>query len=96
VIVDAVFAREPERIAIAEVARGMNLQFIGLFLATDLATPMNRVGHRKGDASDAAPEIVQLQEKYIIGPVDWVVIDASGTAEQTLKFGKAGLDSPET
>jgi uncharacterized protein len=95
VIVDAVFAREAERIAIADVARRMNLRFIGLFLATDLATRMNRVGHRKGDASDATPEIVQLQEKYIIGPVDWVVIDASGTAEQTLKLGKAGLDSPE-
>lgn len=95
VIVDAVFAREAERIAIANVARDMNLQFIGLFLATDLATRMNRVGHRKGDASDATPEIAQLQEKYIIGPVDWVVIDASGTAEQTLERGKASLGSPE-
>jgi uncharacterized protein len=96
VIVDAVFAREAERNAIADVARNMNLRFVGLFLATDPATRMNRLGHRKGDASDATPEIAQLQEKYIIGPVDWVAIDASGPAKQTLKLGKAALGSSET
>lgn len=96
VIVDAVFAREAERIAIFNVARDMNLRFVGLFLAADLTTRMNRVSHRKGDASDATSEIAQLQENYIIGPVDWVVIDASGTAEQTLKQGNAGLIGAET
>ena len=95
VIVDAVFAREAERISISNVARDANLPFVGLFLSTDLATRMKRVGHRKGDASDATPEIAQLQEKYIIGQVDWVAIDASGTEEQTLNRGKAGLVSPE-
>jgi predicted kinase len=94
VIVDAVFAREAERIAISDIAQDMNFRFVGLFLATDLATRINRVGHRKGDASDATSEIAQLQEDYTIGPVDWMVIDASGTAEQTLKQGKAGLDIP--
>ena len=96
VIVDAVFAREAERIAIANVARNMNLRFVGLFLTTDLETRTNRVDHRKDDASDATAEIAQLQENYIVGPVDWVVIDASGTAEQTLILAKASLRSPET
>ena len=73
----------------------MNLRFVGLFLATDLATRTNRVDHRKDDASDATAEIAQLQEEYIVGQVDWVVIDASGTAEQTLILAKASLRSPE-
>jgi uncharacterized protein len=84
VVVDAVFARETERRAICDAARRLNVRFVGLFLVTDLATRLSRVGRRKRDASDATPEIAGLQEKYDIGAVDWVVIDASGTPEQTL------------
>ncbi len=39
----------------------------------------------KADASDATPEIAGLQEKYDIGAIDWAVVDASGTPEQTLE-----------
>ena len=96
VIVDAVFARQAERNVISNVARDSDLAFVGLFLATDLATRMNRIGHRKGDASDATPEIAQLQEKNNVGPLDWIIIDASGTAEQTLTRSKTELFGPET
>jgi uncharacterized protein len=85
VVVDAVFARESERAAIHEVARDLNARFVGLFLQTDLATRLNRLGRREGDASDATPEIAGLQENYDIGAIDWTMIDASGTSEQTLK-----------
>jgi uncharacterized protein len=85
VVVDAVFARESERTAIRNAARRLNITFVGLFLQTGLATRLNRVGGRKGDASDATPEIAGLQEKYDIGAMDWDIIDASGTPEQTLK-----------
>jgi predicted kinase len=85
VVVDAVFARMAERDAIHGLARKLNARFVGLFLAADLATRVKRVGRRQRDASDATPEIAELQEKYDLGPVDWAVIDASGTAEQTLK-----------
>jgi aminoglycoside phosphotransferase family enzyme/predicted kinase len=91
VIVDAVFARQSERTAIRDVARGLNIPFIGLFLVADLATRMRRVGQRKGDASDATPEIAELQEGYDVGTVDWTRIDASGTPGQTLESGKAEL-----
>ncbi len=84
VIVDAVFADETERAAICDAARKLNIRFVGLFLATDLATRVRRVGRRERDASDATPEIAEIQEKYNIGRVDWAVIDASGTPEQTL------------
>ena len=85
VVVDAVFAQNSERAAIRDAARRLNIRFVGLFLQTDLATRLNRVGRRKGDASDATPEIAGLQEKYDIGTVDWAIIDASGTPELTLR-----------
>jgi predicted kinase len=79
-----VFAHEAERAAIRDAARKLNISFIGLFLEADLATRQSRVGRRERDASDATPEIAGLQEKYNIGALDWAVIDASGTPEQSL------------
>lgn len=85
VVIDAVFAHEAERAAICDVARKLNIRFVGLFLAADLAARLSRVRRREHDASDATPEIAEIQEKYDIGAVDWAIIDASGTPEQTLK-----------
>jgi len=85
VVVDAVFAQPSERTGISDVARKLGARFAGLFLATDLATRQSRLGRRKADASDATPEVAELQESYDIGPVDWIAIDASGTPEQTLR-----------
>jgi aminoglycoside phosphotransferase family enzyme/predicted kinase len=96
VILDAVFAKPVERFTIADIARTLNLPFVGLFLVSDLATRMGRVGQRAGDASDATLEFVKHQENYDIGPLDWHVIDASGTPEQTLQRSKAKLGTPET
>jgi uncharacterized protein len=85
VVVDAVFADEAERAAIHDAARKLNISFVGFFLKADLATRQSRVGRRERDASDATPEIAGLQERYEIGAVDWAVIDASGTPEDTLR-----------
>jgi len=85
VIVDAVFAQESERAAICEVAHRLNIRLVGLFLQTDLATRLSRVGHRRRDASDATPEIAGLQEQYDSGAVDWDIIDASGTPGHILE-----------
>jgi len=85
VVVDAVFAHEAERAAVRDAARRQNVRFFGLFLIADLATRLSRVGRRERDASDATPGIAGLQESYNIGVVDWAVIDATGTPEQTLK-----------
>jgi aminoglycoside phosphotransferase family enzyme/predicted kinase len=85
VVVDAVFAREAERVAIQSAAREVGVRFLGFFLVTDVATRQSRVGSRKADASDATPEVAGLQETYSIGTVDWTIIDASGSPEATLK-----------
>jgi uncharacterized protein len=85
VIVDAVFARPFERDAIFEAARKRKVRFSGLFLTADLATRQQRVGRRERDASDATPEIAAIQENYEIGAIDWSLVDASGTPEETLQ-----------
>ncbi|WP_025037589.1 bifunctional aminoglycoside phosphotransferase/ATP-binding protein [Bradyrhizobium sp. DOA9] len=84
-IIDGVFAREDERDAIAALARERNVALNGLFLVANLATRQARIGGRRGDASDATPEVAALQEHYNIGRVDWATIDASGTQQQTLQ-----------
>lgn len=83
VIVDAVFAGEYERTAIRDVARALNVRFLGLFLVAGFGIRQGRVKQRTADASDATAEIARLQESYDIGPVDWAIIDASGTPKAT-------------
>ena len=91
VVVDAVFAHPTERTAIRDAARKLGVQFVGLYLQTDLATRLRRVGDRRRDASDATPEIAALQENYDIGAVDWTPIDASGAPEHTLKLCQSAI-----
>ncbi|NVN87999.1 MAG: AAA family ATPase [Rhodopseudomonas sp.] len=90
-IVDAVFARPDERKAIAAVATKMKVPFDGVFLATDLATRIERVSRRTADASDATPEIVKRQQDYDPGSIDWTIVDASGSPQQTLQRATAAL-----
>ncbi len=88
-IVDAVFARQAERDAIAQAAPGT--PFHGLFLTADLGVRVARVGGRTGDASDADAAIARAQEQYDLGALDWHEVDASGTPEETLRRGQAAL-----
>ena len=90
-VVDAVFAREGERTAIAGSAGAA--AFRGLFLETDLATRRARIGGRRNDASDADGNIAEQQEAYDLGAMDWTRIDASGTPEDTLKRVRVALGS---
>ncbi|MBR0826242.1 AAA family ATPase [Bradyrhizobium manausense] len=83
-LIDAVFAQEPERDAMAALARACNAPLTGFFLVADLATRQARISRRQNDASDATAEVAALQEHYNIGNVGWNTIDASGTSEQTL------------
>ena len=91
VVVDAVFAQEAERAAIRDIARRSNIRFVGIFLQTDLATRVSRVGRRQRDASDATAKIAGLQEQYDTGAIDWDIIDASETPKQTLELCQARI-----
>ena len=92
-IVDAVFAREQERAAIAAAAKSAETSLRGLFLITNLKTRLDRVGRRAGDASDADAAVAQAQDSYQVGALDWTPIDASGTAAETLARACAALTS---
>jgi predicted kinase len=88
-IVDAVYARPPER---AEVA-ALRAPFRGIFLTADLPTRVARVSGRTADASDADAAVARVQEDYDLGEFEsaWTLIDASGTPEETLSLVKAAL-----
>src|SRR5262245_62135299 len=60
-IVDAVFAKPYERDAIEKSAGALGVSFRGLFLETDLATRLARIGGRHGDASDADAAVARSQ-----------------------------------
>ena len=60
------------------------MQFVGLFLTAGLETRVDRVQERMHDASDADERIARRQENYDLGVMDWTLIDASGTPEETL------------
>jgi uncharacterized protein len=89
-IVDAVYARPHERVAIAAAG----VPFRGIFLTADLPTRVARVTGRAADASDADASVARVQEDYDLGAFEqphWTLLDASGTPEETLARAKAAL-----
>jgi predicted kinase len=50
-----------------------------------------RIEQRKGDASDATRNVALQQETFAIGAVDWHIIDASGTPDQSLRSARTSL-----
>ena len=91
VVLDAAYLQEAERTEIAHLAATYGIRFIGLFLTADLATRLARIEHRRGDASDATRSVVLTQETFAIGAVDWHIIDASGTPDQSLRSARTSL-----
>lgn len=96
VVVDAVYAREDERQSIEAIATVLGVPFDGVWLTTDRDTLIARVGARQNDASDATPDVVDTQLQYEVGTMSpaWHLIDADGTAAETLHLAASqiGLD----
>jgi uncharacterized protein len=90
-IVDAVFARAEERTAIEGAAAAAGVEFHGMFLVADLATRVQRVSARTGDASDADAEVARKQEEFVTGPVTWSRVDAAGSPAQTHANARAAI-----
>ncbi|WP_323770777.1 AAA family ATPase [Antarctobacter sp.] len=91
VIVDAVFLRENERRAIAEIATQAGVGFAGLWLEAKEETLVARVAARERDASDADADVVRFQLAKDAGQIGWTRVDASGDADQTLAAGCRAL-----
>jgi predicted kinase len=91
VVLDAAFLQEAERAEPAILAHKHGANFVGLFLTADLATRLARIEQRKGHASDATRDVVLMQETFTIGAVDWHMVDASGTPDQSLRSARVLL-----
>src|SRR5262249_59026749 len=90
-IVDAVYARASERAAIEGSAAALGVPFRGLFLEADLATRLECIGGRHGDASDADAAVAHAQESYDLGGLTWARIDASGPFDDTCARAQAAV-----
>jgi predicted kinase len=84
VIVDAVYARPWERTAIEQVAIAESVPFTGIWLEAPESLLISRTEQRRNDASDAGPEIVDLQRGLDTGHIAWRRLDASGAASGLL------------
>ncbi len=91
VIADAVHAHREERAAIESVARRLGARLHAFWLEAPRAVLMTRVAARKNDASDATPQVVEQQMTYDLGHLEWTRLDASGTAEETLRTAMSHL-----
>jgi uncharacterized protein len=91
VIVDAVFARAQERAALETAVAAAGVEFHGLFLVADLATRVQRVSARTGDASDADAEVARKQEEFVTGPITWSRVDAARSPAQTHANARAAI-----
>ena len=83
VILDAVHARQDEREAAAALARTAGVAFLGLWLEAPLETLVERTAARRGDASDASPEIVRQQLDYDLGEITWQRLAAGAGLSET-------------
>ena len=82
VLVDAVFLRADERVALQAVADELAVPFSGLWLSAPKKILIERVTKRSGDASDADAQVVELQLGRSSGPISWVPIDAGGPPDE--------------
>ncbi|MFZ1101382.1 MAG: AAA family ATPase, partial [Hyphomicrobiaceae bacterium] len=92
-VVDAVHANADERDGIEAMAAELGVPFQGLRLEAGSRQLTDRVAARKGDASDATPDVVRRQLAHDAGPLgaSWMRIDAGGSAAETLAAARQAL-----
>jgi aminoglycoside phosphotransferase family enzyme/predicted kinase len=81
VVADAVFDRPADRSSIAEVAASAGVTFHGLWLEASPERLLRRVADRRGDASDATPEVVKDQLGRPLAAIEWPRLTADGDTE---------------
>jgi aminoglycoside phosphotransferase family enzyme/predicted kinase len=78
VICDAVFARPEQRGRLGEIADRLKLPFTSGWAEAPPEILKERVVSRLRNASDATPQVLEMQFGYELGAVDWARIDTSG------------------
>jgi len=77
VVVNAVFDRGPDRLAIAAAATTRKVPFAGFWLDAPEGLLRERVKHRRDGASDATVEVLALQMSHAPDTIAWRKIDAA-------------------
>jgi uncharacterized protein len=77
VVVDAVFDRAEDRLAIENIASACNIHFVGLWLELALEDRLARVDGRHNDVSDATRDVALAQAQRDCGQIDWLRLDAA-------------------
>jgi uncharacterized protein len=93
-IVDAVFLDPDERAQIERVAREAGVPFQGLWLSAPEDVLVQRLAARRGDASDATPDVLRQQLAIDPGALTWPLLDVSGSPQQVAAQARARLGSP--
>jgi uncharacterized protein len=84
-IVDAVYARPPDRHAIERVAADLSVPFVGIWLDAPESTLIARVEQRREDVSDADADVIRLQHAQQPGAMTWHSVEASMSSEAVLE-----------
>jgi hypothetical protein len=93
-IVDAVFLDPTERAQMERVAIDAGVPFQGLWLTAPEEVLVQRLMARRGDVSDATPEVLRQQLATDPGPLTWPLLDVSGSPEAVAARARALLGSP--
>ena len=90
-IVDAVFARAADRLAIERAARAAGVAFAAVWLQAPEGILVERVTARGPDVSDADAEVVRMQCAQSAGDVRWQAVDAEVGVERVVVRVRAAL-----
>lgn len=91
VIADAVFGTPSDQKQIERVASATGSKLRAVWLDAPVGILESRISAREGDASDATIEVLRRQLCTVTVPKEWLKLDVSGTAEQSLRALNAVL-----
>ena len=90
VILDAVLDRAADRVRFAAIADEARVPFAGIWLDAEAKRLVERVAGRRGDPSDATPDVVRAQIDRAAGAGEWARVDANADARTS---AAAALDA---
>jgi aminoglycoside phosphotransferase family enzyme/predicted kinase len=91
VIIDAASLQPEERRSFAELGRALDVPFTGFWLEGRAERMAERIRARRGDPSDATPEILAEQLRHNPGPIDWVRLAADESRQDCLAAARRAL-----
>jgi predicted kinase len=93
-IVDAMFLDPEERAQIERVATDAGVRFQALWLTAPEHVLVQRLTARRGDVSDATPDVLRAQLATDPGALTWPMLDVSGSPQEVAAQARALLGLP--